>query len=140
MAVTSYVISNATHTGGQWTRSGITWTPVGGVAAAGSIRELNPADGSLAIVGGKPFELALPSNIRGPCTINGNSLMVCAGGHSGVPLTDHDNGLFIVDTTKAAAVLRHLEDKSNYSEFSQPAQEHGAILAANTNALVKWAT
>ena len=87
-----YVISNATHTGGQWTRSGITWTPVGGVAAAGSIRELNPADGSLAIVGGKPFELALPSNIRGPCTINGNSLMVCAGGHSGgrSPITTTD--------------------------------------------------
>ena len=64
--------------------------------------------------------------------------MVCAGGHFGAPLTGHDNGLFIVDTTKTAAVLRHLEDRSNYSEFAQPTQENGAILSASTSALIKW--
>jgi hypothetical protein len=53
-------------------------------------------------------------------------------------LAAHDNGLFIVDTTQPAAVLRHLEDVHNYSEFPQPVQENGLILAANTDALVKW--
>jgi hypothetical protein len=96
-------------------------------------------------VGGRPYELALPSNALAPCSINGNSILVCAGGRLvGVDINAHDNGLFVVDTTQPAAVLRHLEDKpdgvttKNYGEFSQPAQENGSILAANVNALTKW--
>jgi hypothetical protein len=112
---------------------------VGGTSFPGSIRQLDPATGDLAKVGGVPFELGLPSNPLGPCTINGNGILVCAGGKLGAVLTNHDNGLFLVDTTQPPAILRHLEDTKNFGEFAQPVQENGAILAANTDALSKWA-
>jgi hypothetical protein len=70
--------------------------------------------------------------------LNGNGLLVAPGGKLFVSATGHENGLFVVDTTKPPAVLRHLEDTGNAGEFSQPAQENGAILGANTIALVKW--
>ena len=93
-----------------------------------------PATGALIA------ELPLPSNILGPCTMNANLLLVCAGGHlAGPDLAGHDNGLFIVDTTKPLWILRHLEDARNFGQFPQPVQENGAILAANTDALAKWA-
>jgi outer membrane protein assembly factor BamB len=141
-----FVMSNATTTGGGWVQYPAgAWSPQGGAAAAGSIRRLDPATGDLVSVGGRPYELALPSNALAPCSINGNSILVCAGGRLvGVDINAHDNGLFVVDTTQPAAVLRHLEDKpdgvttKNYGEFSQPAQENGSILAANVNALTKW--
>ncbi|MDQ1459162.1 MAG: hypothetical protein QOI08_646, partial [Actinomycetota bacterium] len=139
-----FVMGNATLTGGVWTHNGSTcvesfpncYAPVGGSSAAGAIRRLNPADGSLISVGGRPFELALPSNPLAPCTLNGNSILVCAGGEN--PSTGHNKGLFVVDTTKAAAILRHLEDTVNAGEFGQPVQENGAILSASDAALVKW--
>ncbi len=135
------VMSNATTTGGSWVQYPPgAWTEQGGTSAAGSIRRLDPATGALVTVGGAPFELALPANALAPCSINDNGLLVCAGGHLvGVDLTAHDNGVYVVDTTQRAAVLRHLEDTKNYGEFSQPVQENGAILAANLNALTKWA-
>jgi outer membrane protein assembly factor BamB len=129
-----FIASNATRTGG-WTQvfPGA-WAPQGGTPAAGSVRALNPATGALIA------ELPLPSNILGPCTMNANLLLVCAGGHiAGPDLAGHDNGLFIVDTTKPLWILRHLEDARNFGQFSQPVQENGAILAANTDALAKWA-
>jgi hypothetical protein len=64
---------------------------------------------------------------------------VCAGGRLvNVDPNAHDNGLYVVDTTQPAGILRHLEDVKNYGEFSQPAQENGSILAANVNALTRW--
>lgn len=136
-----FVVSNATSTGGSWVQYpavGV-WSEQGGSSAAGSIRRLDPATGALVSVGGRPFELALPANALAPCAINGNGILVCAGGHLvGASLTGHDNGIYIVDTTQPAGVLRHLEDTQNYGEFSQPVQEFGAILAANVNALTKW--
>jgi hypothetical protein len=65
--------------------------------------------------------------------------MVCPGGHlAGPDLAAHDNGLFVIDTTQPAAILRQLEDTRNYGEFAQAVQENGAIVAANSNALMKW--
>lgn len=134
-----FVMGNATQTGGTWASfAGFIWAPQGGTAAAGAIRELDPATGALVSVGGRPFELALPSNPLAPCSINANEILVCTGGHFSNP-TGHDNGLFIVDTTQPAAILRHLEDTGNYTIFAQPVQENGAILTASTSALVKWA-
>ncbi|MDQ1476634.1 MAG: hypothetical protein QOE62_1863 [Actinomycetota bacterium] len=139
-----FVMGNATLTGGVWTHNGSTcvesfpncYAPVGGSSAAGAIRRLDPANGALISVGGRPFELALPSNPLAPCTLNGNSILVCAGGEN--PSTGHNRGLFVVDTTKAAAILRHLEDTVNAGEFGQPVQENAAILSASDAALVKW--
>ena len=141
-----FVMSNATTTGGTWAQfPGGVWTPQGGTSAAGSIRRLDPATGDLVKVGGQPFEIATPSNMLAPCSINGNALLVCAGGRLvGVDINAHDNGLYLVDATQPPAILRHLEDRpdgvntKNFGEFSQPAQENGAILAANVNSLVKW--
>jgi outer membrane protein assembly factor BamB len=134
-----FVMGNATNTGGTWGQfpAGV-WSPQNGAPAAGAIRQLDPSTGNLVAVGGRPFELPLPSNPLGPCSINGKGILICAGGHVPADLAAHDNGLFIVDTTQPAAVLRHLEDVHNYSEFPQPVQENGLILAANTDALVKW--
>ena len=135
-----FVMSNATNTGGTWARylQGV-WVPIGGTNAAGSIRELDPATGDLVSVGGRPFEIALPSNALGPCSLNANGILVCAGGNLiSVNLSAHDNGIFIVDTTQPPSILRHLEDTQNYGEFAQPVQENGTILAANTSALTKW--
>ncbi len=135
-----FLASNATNTGGQWAQYPPgAWTPQGGSFAAGSVRALDPATGALVSVDGRPFELPLPSNILGPCSMNVHLLLVCAGGHlAGVDLTAHDNGLFIVDTTKPPWILRQLSDQKNFGEFAQPAVENGAILAANTDALSKW--
>jgi outer membrane protein assembly factor BamB len=134
-----YLMSNGTKVGGTWAEgAGHAWTPVGGTAAAGSIRQLDPATGALVSVGGARFELALPSNILGPCSINGNSLLICSGGDLRESSTAHTNGVFIIDTTKAPSVLKHLEDVHNYGGFSQPVTENGAILAGNTDALVKY--
>jgi len=55
------------------------------------------------------------------------------------PVGQFLHGLFLVDTTQPPAVLRQLEDIKNFGGFGQPAQENGAILAANTDALSKWA-
>jgi outer membrane protein assembly factor BamB len=134
-----FIASNATTTGGTWAQYPLgVWSPQNGSAAAGSVRELDPATGNLVSVGGQPFELPLPSTVLGPCTINANQMLICAGGHVPADLSAHDNGLFIVDTTQPPKVVRHLEDTHNYSEFPQPVQENGAILAANTDALAKW--
>jgi outer membrane protein assembly factor BamB len=135
-----FVASNVTTTGGPWTQTFPgAWAPQPGTSAPGSVRELDPATGNLATVGGQPFELALPSNVLGPCSINANQLLICAGGHlAGNTLTNHDNGLYVIDTTQPPGVLRHIEDIQNYGEFAQPVQETGAILAANTDALSKW--
>jgi len=134
-----FIASNVTKVGGTWTDAGgHAWSPVGGTQSKGSVRALDPATGALLSVGGAPFELGLPSNILGPCSMNGNQLLVCSGGDHGAALTDHGNGVFIIDTTKKAAVLRHLEDNRNYAAFGQPALAHGQILAPNTDALVKW--
>lgn len=134
-----FVVSNATTTGGTWTQfPARVWTPQGGTAAAGSVRELDPATGALVSVGGVPFELALPSTVLGPASLNGNRLLVIPGGVLFANANGHENGLFVVDTTKRASVLRHLEDGTNAGEFGQPVQENGAILAANTDLLVKW--
>jgi outer membrane protein assembly factor BamB len=134
-----FVMGNATTTGGAWKQNGAgTWSDVGGTSAAGSIRELNPANGNIVNVRGQPFEIPLPSNPLGPCSINANALLACAGGNPFPAAGGHDNGIFIVDTTQKPGVLRHLEDGENLFEFAQPIQENGAILAANTNELVKW--
>lgn len=134
-----FVMGNATTVGGAWTQSAAgQWTPVGGSSAPGSIRQLDPATGDLVSVGGAKFELALPSNPLGPCSINGNGILVCAGGDLGATLTNTDNGLFLVDTTKPPAILRKISDVKNFGEFSQPIQENGAIIAANTDGLSKW--
>ena len=135
-----FLASNATTTGGTWAQypPGV-WSPQGGAFAFGSVRALDPATGALLSVGGQRFELPLPSNILGPCAMNANLLLVCAGGHlAGADLAAHDNGLFIIDTTKPPWILRHLEDQRNFGAFPQPVQENGAILAANTDALSKW--
>jgi outer membrane protein assembly factor BamB len=136
-----FIASNATRTGGTWVQfpPGV-WSPSGGAPAAGSVRALDPSTGALLSDGGHPWELPMPSNILGPCTINGSLLLVCAGGHlAGADLAAHDNGVFISDTTKPPWILRHLEDARNFGQFPQPVQENGAILAANTDALAKWA-
>lgn len=136
-----FVMSNATKTGGSWTQSASgTWRELGGTDTPGSIRALDPATGALMSIGGQPFELPLPSIPLGPCSLNANALLVCAGANFNFTLSDPNNGLFVVDTTQPPAVLRQLEDSPNYWEFAQPIQENGAILAANIVELVKWAS
>ncbi|MBV9920497.1 MAG: PQQ-binding-like beta-propeller repeat protein [Pseudonocardia sp.] len=135
-----FLASNITHTGGTWTQSPArTWKPVGGVESPGSVRALDPATGALATIGGAPFELPMPANILGPCTINPNHLLVCTGGKFvGTDYSAHYNGIYFIDTTKRAAILHHLEDTRNFPTFAQPVLEHGALLTANTDALSKW--
>lgn len=71
--------------------------------------------------------------------MNGNGLLMCTGGHvGGTDLAAHDNGLFVIDITAAAGVLRHIEDTKNYGAFAQPVQENGAIVLANTDSLSRW--
>ena len=143
-----FIASNPTHVGGTWTQtSAHVWEPVGGSSVLGSIRELDPATGALVERGGEPFEIGLPVNIMGPCSINGHGILVCAGGNLQTPAvgTAHDNGLYVIDTNAPTPkVLRHLEDRNaagatqNYGQFAQPIQENGAIIAANTAYLTKW--
>ncbi len=113
----------------------------------GSVRELDPATGALVNRNGHRFEIGLPVNIMGPCSINGNGILVCAGGNLEQPdvYAAHDNGLYVIDTNAAVpGVIRHLQDRNgsgnteNWGEFAQPVQEFGAILAANNAYLVKW--
>jgi outer membrane protein assembly factor BamB len=143
-----FVLSNATKTGGTWTQFpyGV-WTPQGGTSTPGSLRQLDPATGALVSVGGSRWELPMPSNMMGPCSMNANSLLVCAGGQlQNVDDNAHNNGVFVIDTTRPAssAIVAHLEDRPNgtntvnFGEFAQPIIENGAILAANLNEIVKW--
>jgi len=136
-----FVMGNATTIGGTWEKNASgTWHDVCGTNAAGSIRELDPATGDLVSSSGQPFEIALPSNPLGPCSINANWLLACAGANWFASSSGHDNGVFVVDTTQPPAVLQHLEDGANDVEFAQPVQENSAILAASMNQLVKWGT
>jgi hypothetical protein len=136
-----FVMSNATTIGGMWEKNASgTWGELGGMNTPGSIRELDPATGNIVSVGGQPFEIPLPSNPLGPCSINANFLLACAGADWFASSNGHDNGVFFVDTTRPPAVLQHLEDGANDVEFAQPIQENGAILAASLNELVKWGT
>ena len=143
-----FVASNPTKVGGTWTQTSTKhWEAVGGSSVPGSIRELDPATGALVTRGGHPFEIGLPVNIMGPCSINGRGMLVCAGGNLQTPdvYTAHDNGLYVIDTNAAMpGVIRHLQDRNgsghteNWGEFAQPVQEFGAILAANNAFLTKW--
>jgi outer membrane protein assembly factor BamB len=114
------------------------WKTVGGTTVPGSIREFDPATGALAVVGGQPFELPMPVAIEGPCSINGNGILACGGGHVDVP-PGHDNGLYLIDTTQAPAILRHLEDPViNAWDFAQPVFENSAILFTDVGSINKW--
>jgi outer membrane protein assembly factor BamB len=136
-----FVMSNATSTGGQWIQSapGV-WSESNGTPANGSIRELNPSTGDLVTVSGHPFEIALPSNPLGPCTLNGSQLLFCSGGNfEHIDVHAHDAGVFVVDINAAApGVLIHLEDIANFPAFGQLAVEGGHIIQANSDALVLW--
>jgi hypothetical protein len=135
-----FVMGNATTTGGSWKKNDDgTWRELGGIQTQGSIRALDPATGALTSIGGVPFEVALPSNPLGPCSINTNALLICAGGNWFASATGHENGVFVVDTTQPPAVIRHLEDGANRVEFAQPVHENGAIVATNFKEVVKWA-
>jgi outer membrane protein assembly factor BamB len=139
-----FVAGTAT-TVGNWTRNAVTcdagfpscWTTRNGTAAAGSIRGFDPATGNLVTVEGQPFELALPVGIMGPCAMNANKLLACGGADIDGP-PGHINGTYIVDTTKAPAVLRRLEDTNNTWSFAQPVFENGAILSTYLGAMLKW--
>jgi outer membrane protein assembly factor BamB len=143
-----FIAGNTTTVGGTWTQtSAHVWQPVGGTTVKGSVRELDPSTGALVSRGGQRFEIGLPVNVMGPCSINGQGILVCAGGNlqSADLYGGHDDGLYLVDTNAATpGVVRHLEDRNgsgateNRGEFAQPVQEHGAILAANTGFLTKW--
>lgn len=136
-----FVMGDATTTGGQWTQNspGV-WSETGGTAAAGSIREFDPSTGNLVQVNGHNFELALPSNPLGPCSLNGNGLLLCSGtdfSFSGKT----DNGVFAVDINAAVPALlpiRLRDSGGNFPAFGQLAVEHGHIIQANTNDLVLW--
>ncbi len=145
-----FVVSNATHVGGTWTGSGSApkvWAPTGGLLVPGSIRELDPATGALVSVGGKPFEIGLPADVMGPCAINGNGILACAGGQlQNADINNgHQNGVYLVNTRVAAAILAHLEDRNSngatqdYGEFSQPIFEGTAIIATNNFFMTKFA-
>jgi outer membrane protein assembly factor BamB len=143
-----FVASNATSVGGTWTQTSARhWEPVGGTSVPGSVRELDPATGALVARGGRPFEIGLPVNVMGPCSLNGRGILVCAGGdlEQADIYNGHDNGLYVIDTAATVpSVIRHLQDRNgdghteNWGEFAQPVQEFGGILAANTAYLTKW--
>lgn len=143
-----FVVSNPTTVGGQWAPLyPNVWLPAGGTQVEGSIRELDPATGALVNRGGRPFEIGLGANVMGPCSINANGILACAGGQlqNADIYNGHYNGVYLVDVNQPAAILRHLEDRDalnrtvNYGEFSQPIQEHGAVIATNNFYMVKWA-
>jgi len=96
---------------------------------------------------GVPFEIGVPADVMGPCSINAMGILVCAGGQlSGADIANgHNNGLYIVDTNAPTpGILAHLEDRNgsnatqNYGEFSQPIQKSGSIIAANNFFLMRW--
>ena len=81
-----FVMGNATTTGGTWKKNTTgTWTEIGGTTTPRSIRALDPATGNLIQIGGRPFELPLPSNPLGPCSLNTSAQLVCAGGTVHLP-------------------------------------------------------
>jgi outer membrane protein assembly factor BamB len=136
-----FVMGDATSTGGQWVQSSPgAWKEVNGTPAAGSIRELDPSTGGLVSVNSQPFEIPLPSNPLGPCTLNGSQLLFCSGGNfEHFALANHDNGIFAVDITASPpARLTHLEDVANFPAFGQLVLEHGHVIQANSDALVLW--
>jgi hypothetical protein len=136
-----FVMGDATTTGGQWTQNppGV-WSETGGTAAAGSIREFDPSTGNLVQVNGHNFELPLPSNPLGPCSLNGSGLLLCSGtdySYSGKT----DNGVFAVDINAAVPALlptRLRDSGGNLPAFGQLAVEHGHIIQADSDALVLW--
>jgi hypothetical protein len=141
-----FVVSNNTNVGGTWSGAPGLWAPQNGLPVPGSIRELDPETGALVRHNGAAFEIGLPANVMGPCSINGNGILVCAGGQLlHADPAAHNNGLYIVDTTATTpGILAHLEDRDaqgntqNIGEFSQPIQEFGSIIAANILYLTKW--
>ena len=142
-----FVVSNNTNVGGTWSGSPGLWVPTGGLGVAGSIRELDPVNGNLVRRSGVPFEIGLPADVMGPCSINARGILVCAGGQLiGADIANgHNNGLYIVDTNAPTpGILAHLEDRNgstatqNYGEFSQPIQKFGSIIAANNFFLMMW--
>jgi outer membrane protein assembly factor BamB len=143
-----FVVSNPTHVGGAWTQTAPgQWTPsTDGTAVPGSIRELDPATGALVSEGGVPFEIGMPSDIMGPCAMNGKGILACAGGQLQNANINggHQNGVFLLDTHAAPAILAHLEDRNSsgntqdYGEFSEPIFENGSIIATNNFYMTKW--
>jgi outer membrane protein assembly factor BamB len=140
-----FVVSNATNVGGTWSGGPGLWVPQNGIPVPGSIRELDPGTGALVRRNGALFEIGLAADIMGPCSINGHSILVCAGGQlQNVDLAAHNNGIYVVDTNTSPGILTHLEDRNasgqtrNYGEFSQPIQENGSIIAANVIFLTRW--
>ena len=136
-----FVAGNATTTGGQWvqTAPGV-WSESNGVAANGSVRELDPGTGALVTVNGHPFEIPLPSIVLGPCTLNGSGLLFCSGGNfEPVNPSGNDAGVFVIDINAAVpGVLARLHDVANFPAFGQLAVEGGHIIQANSDALVLW--
>lgn len=136
-----FVVGNATQTGGPWVQTGPgVWSEPNGVAANGSIRELDPGSGSLVSVNGHPFEIPLPSIPLGPCTLNGSQLLFCSGGNfEPINVSGNDAGVFVVDINAAVpGVLAHLQDVANFPAFGQLAVEGGHVIQANSDALVLW--
>jgi hypothetical protein len=135
-----FVMGNGTSTG-TWTQTspGV-WAPQGGTAAAGSIRQLDPSTGNLVSVNGHPFEIALPANPLGPCSLNGNGLLFCSGADFSFS-GKTDNGVFAVDTRAAVPGLlstRLRDSSNNFPAFGQLAVENGHIIQANIDGLVLW--
>jgi outer membrane protein assembly factor BamB len=143
-----FVVSNVTKVGGGWNNifPGA-WQPSStGLSVPGSIRELNPATGALVSEGGHPWEIGVAADIMGPCAINANDIVACAGGQlQNADINNgHQNGVYLFDTHSAPRILAHLEDRNSvgntqdYGEFSEPIFEGNSIIATNNFYMTKW--
>jgi polyvinyl alcohol dehydrogenase (cytochrome) len=103
-------------------------TNVGGAAVAGSVRQLDPATGSIV------WERGLPANPLGTGSANSAGLLAYAG-------TDWNdgsgNGVYLLDATDGQ-VVRALDDVSEFPEFAQVVWSDGRLYATNTDAVVMW--
>jgi polyvinyl alcohol dehydrogenase (cytochrome) len=103
-------------------------TTVGATAVAGSVRQLDPATGSIV------WETGLPANPLGTGSANSAGLLAYAG-------TDWNegagNGVYVLDAS-TGHVVRTLDDVAEYPEFAQVVWSDGRLYATNTDSLVMW--
>jgi outer membrane protein assembly factor BamB len=134
-----FVVGNDTTIGGSWVKttstspSGYSWpfyTPSGGAAAVGAIRQLDPATG-IPTSGHPYWEHPFRSRVLGACSMNGNKdLIACQT----TDWNDVWNALVLLNPSTGTQVTE-LHDNAEFPGFSTPIWVDGKLLVADTDAL-----
>jgi hypothetical protein len=92
---------------------------------------------ALVTVDGHPFEIALPSNPLGPCTLNGSQLLSRSGGNfEHIHVQAHHAGVFVLDINAAVRACCSISKTSPTSRPSISSRWIGGhIIQANRDAL-----